>query len=440
MKTKTLLLGFLLVALPALLMPVSVAAYDFEVDGIFYNINGNEATVTYETMNYNSYTGEVTIPKTVAYDGKTYSVTTIGEYSFYNCTSLTNVTIPNSVTVICWGAFEGCSGLTNINIPNSVTTILNSAFSGCSGLTHINIPYSVTIIGDDVFSNCTGLTSIYIPASVDYIGVSFNGCSNLTSITVSSDNERYDSRDNCNAIIETARNELFQGCKTTVIPNSVTSINWAFADCSELTYIEIPNSVTSINNCAFFNCTGLDNIVIPNSVTIIGEHTFEGCTGLKSINIPNSVTHIRLMAFSGCSGVTSVTIGNSVSYIGDEAFYGLSELSSVVCKATTPPYALEYNFSAGSTSPYEIATLYVPAESIDSYRAHEEWGRFTHIVPFIGAGPGDVNGDGNISIGDVTNLIDMLINGDAPAYYDVDGNGTVSIADITTLIDMLLAQ
>ena len=165
----------------ALLLPATVLAYDFEVDGIYYNINGTEATVTYQQyVNYSfksDYTGSVTIPATVTYGSTTYSVTSIGDHAFFLCKSLTNVTIPNSVTSIGNLAFYCCIGLTSITIPNSVVTIGDGAFQGCTGLTSLVIPNSVTSIGDEAFSWCEGLTSITIPNSVTFIGSgTFNDC------------------------------------------------------------------------------------------------------------------------------------------------------------------------------------------------------------------------------------------------------------------------
>ena len=232
----------------------------------------------------------------------------IGEDAFSGCNSLASVTIGNSVTSIGDGAFSGCTGLTSITIPNSVTSIGGSAFCDCSSLTSVTIPNSVTSIKHNAFSGCTG----------------------LTSISVEQENPIYDSRDNCNAIIETATNELIAGCQNTAIPNSVTSIEmYAFYGCTGLTSVTIPNSVTSIEYMAFGKCTGLTSITIPNSVTRIGDYAFRYCSSLASITIPNSVTSVGTGAFQGCSSLTSVTIGNSVTIIGSYAFSDCSSLTSV---------------------------------------------------------------------------------------------------------------
>ena len=191
--------------------------------------------------------------------------------------------------------------------------------------------YSVTSISSSAFWDCSGLTSVTIPNSVTSISsFGFTGCSGLISIKVENGNQTYDSRNNCNAIIEKSTNTLIVGCKNTIIPNSVTSIGYnAFYFCSGLTSIIIPNSVTSIGNSAFFGCSGLTSITIPNSVTSFGSATFSNCSGLTSVTIPNSVTSIGSAAFQGCSGLTSVTIPNSVTSIGDHAFWDCSGLTSI---------------------------------------------------------------------------------------------------------------
>ena len=176
-----------------LLCTTVASAHDFEVYGIYYNITdatNKTVSVTYKGNYYNSYneyTGSVVIPKSVAYNGTTYSVTSIGDAAFCGCTGLTSIEIPNSVTSIGSSAFEDCAGLTSIEIPNSVTSIGWEAFSGCTGLTSIEIPNSVTSIVDYAFRGCTGLTSIEIPNSVTSIGSgAFSGCSNVETLYIGS--------------------------------------------------------------------------------------------------------------------------------------------------------------------------------------------------------------------------------------------------------------
>lgn len=213
-------------------------------------------------------------------------LTSIGDEAFYHCTNLTSVTIPSSVLMIGTSSFSNCTNLASLNIGNSITTIGDYAFGGCRSLSLLYIPNSVISIGNSSFSNCSSLleiifgnslatigssaffgcsslTWIFIPASVSYITqTAFANCTNLTDIIVDSDNAYYDSRDNCNAIILTAYNQLVAGCKNTVIPNTVASIGVG----------------------AFYVCSGLNSLIIPNSVTIIEGMAFASCTGLTTIS------------------------------------------------------------------------------------------------------------------------------------------------------------
>ena len=283
-------------------MVASVAsAHDFEVDGIYYKITFSTDYTVYTAVSYrgnskglydsySEYSGDVAIPESVTYKSRTYSVTSIGDWAFSGCPGLTSITIPNGVTSIGDRAFSKCTGLTSIEIPNSVTSIGGCAFSECTGLTSITIPNSVTSIGGGAFYGCTGLSSIKIPNSVTSIGSAvFSKCTALTSIVVEKGNSIYDSRDNCNAIIETATNTLVAGCQNTIIPNSVTSIgNFAFEYCTGLTSITIPNSVTSIGDWAFADCGGLTDVYcFATDVPATGNHVFSyASTSSATLHVP----------------------------------------------------------------------------------------------------------------------------------------------------------
>ena len=300
------------------------------------------------------------------------SVTSIGEWAFYECRSLTSINIPHSVTSIGNSAFSWCDSLTSINIPNSVTTIGDEAFYECKSLTSINIPDSVTSIGDGAFDECSSLASINIPDSVTSIGnAAFSKCESLTNINIPDsvikmegnpfagwkgslsiesksfiyENDVLSNADKTIIIAYRADNELYNipGTVTSIgdkafyrchsltninIPNSVTSIgNEAFAYC-HLTNINIPNSVTSIGDRAFW-CSSLTSINIPDSVTSIGDEVFRKCKSLTSINIPGSVKSIGKSAFSECESLSSINIPDSVTSIGNDAFSFCNSLTSI---------------------------------------------------------------------------------------------------------------
>jgi len=394
----------LLIFCMVLCATAAVSASIVQIGDLYYNLNATAQTAEVHPSLDDKYSGDITIPDSVTHENIKYCVTSIGYAAFQECSDLTSIIIPNSVTSIACEAFISCTGLTSVTIGNSVTRLVEFAFSACTSLTSITIPNSVIYIQDNAFSNCKGLTTLTISSSVQSIGLrAFIGCSGLTSIVVESGNTVYDSREGCNAIIETATNRLIQGCKATVIPNSVTSIGeYAFYDCTSLISIAIPSSVQSIGLFTFAACSGLTSIVvesenmvydsrencnalihtatntlirgcqtttIPNSVTSIGRHAFSGCSSLTSITIPNSVTSIDELAFFDCVGLTSIAIPKSVWAIGPNAFYACSELTSIYFWGTTPP-ALGNDPFAGV--PKDRLTLYIPCGTTSAYQTRFE--------------------------------------------------------------------
>lgn len=282
--------------LTVLLLLVSMAAnaYDFMVDGIYYKINDGDSTVsvTYgDSWNdmegwihiVGLYYGNVEVPQVVDYQGKTYVVTDIGSCAFEECGNLRSVKIPSTVTRIASNAFRN-SGVRSVSIPNSVTEIGNSAFTQCAELRSVTLPEHLTVISSSLFESSglasivipdavteirigafafTNLTSIFIPAKVASIGdMAFLSCKKLESIQVSEDNQFYDSRGGCNAIIRTASNYLLTACDNAFIPDGVVGIGmYGFDNCEKMTSVEIPASVTKIGSWAFTHCDKLTEII-----------------------------------------------------------------------------------------------------------------------------------------------------------------------------------
>ena len=432
----------------------------------------------------------VTIPSSTTY---------LGELAFSHCTSLSSISIPNFITEIKSQAFENCTSLTSVVIGNSVETISSSAFMSCESLRTITIGSNVTNIQRYAFSGCNSLERItslameppvlgpnvfssdaYLNASLtvrtpyskslyeaadywkqfnpiglmqdydfslDYLNfliTSINtvsvakytnpGSSDPVTIpaTVTYGGKSY----YVTCIDENAFSGLLTGM---VIPNTVLEIrDQAFMGCTKMSSLSLGNSVVTIGVRAFNQCFSLTSVELPESLTSIGDEAFYACY-LTNVTIPDNVVTIGRNAFNGPS-MQEVTIGKSVQQIGEYAFSGSSQLLTVTCLATTPPFIYGGTFN-GTT--FYFGTLYVPADVVYDYKNADIWRNFEHIEGLTETLRGDVNGDGQVKIGDVTALISFLLSGDASGINlqaaDCNGDGQVKIGDVTALISLLLS-
>lgn len=377
------------------LMGLTAHSYDFEVDGIYYNVVSSVDLTCSVTSGNNSYSGSIVIPSEVIFNGKNLSVTSIGFSAFRGCYDLTSVVIPNSVTHIEDCAFSACYGLTSIEIPNFVTKIGTDAFSACSGLTSVEIPNSVTSIGTSAFHGCSGLTSVKIPNSITSIRNSaFNGCSGLTSVE---------------------------------IPNSVTRIgDYAFAGCSGLTSVEIPSNVTYLGEKAFYNCIELKSLTLHPSLKIVTSNyknaVFYDCYKItklkilgdekdKDLSFRVSSDNYKTTPFGSLSleelylgrtvrisyyyhneqiidqtkpfdeSLKKITFGKYLKKI-NEGFYGdlksIPTTAEIYCENPVPPSGADKFIN----KQYISNVVYVPKESLEDYKQADGWKNFWDIRPY----------------------------------------------------------
>lgn len=328
-----------------------------------------------------------------------------------------------------------------------LTTIASSTFYYCSNLEYVRFPNTIKTIESSVFYNCSNLKSLVIPASVTSFrsGSSYKYCRKLASIVVEEGNQVYDSRDNCNAVIQKSNNTLVLGCMNTVIPNTVKEIgDYAFDNCYGLKKIEVPESVTRINSYGFSTCIEATEVNLPNSLTYIGMSAFYDCESLISLKVPGSVTYIGGTSFAECCSLKEIELPASVNTIGSNAFGKNTALEKMTVAWETP---LSITSGVFSNTDITKVTLYVPKGTKALYEAATVWQDFGEIVevePESEYDLGDSNNDGYIDVADLAAVVKFVL-GTAGSNLimeaaDMDGSGVVEVNDYVALVNVILKQ
>ena len=362
-----------LVAILACMAAIQAQAYNFEKDGIYYNISGSTVTVTYKDANYNSYSGTVNIPATVTNNGTTYSVTAIGPSAFQGCTNLMRVVIPNSVKYIMNDAFNGCTNLRCITIPASVYTIYNNVFAGCTSL-RLVICLSTTApnwypnnFSDETYEYGkllvpSGCMNVY--QSSIYCWQNFEQIEEIACDFVQ-DAIFYDDLGNNQVAVRNVSDYIECYSGDIVIPQTVTN--------NGTTY-----TVTSVAPGSFYYGYRMTSIVLPSTINEIGTYAFFECISLTDVVIPDGVKDINYCTFGNCHSLLSVTIPSSVTWIAQNAFINCNSLSNITCWAATPPMCVDS--SCFPSAAYTNATLTVPSTALNDYLTADVWQNFSNII------------------------------------------------------------
>ena len=375
-----------------MLLSMVASAYDFELDGFYYNvISVSDLTLELttdveikdqlnDTDNNKKYSGNVVIPETVNYKGKDWKIIKIS-YTFKYCYDVTSVTIPSSVSEIGECSFVGCSSLKEINLSGGIKRIGMWAFFRC-GLEKLIIPNNITHVGRCVFQDCNSLKEVIIEEGDEPIyfeggNWSFGVFADCSAIEKAIINRKYTFYDFRNEIVTPP----FRRClslKTAIFGDKVTSVpKFSFEGCTSLTDVEMSNNILSLEQSAFSGCTSLETLNIPSSVTIIADNVFKNCTSLKSTLIRNGMTSIGASAYEGCTSINSVDIVKTINNIGANAFNGCTSIKDIYVHNNVPISSVDESSFSGSS--YLDAILYVPTGYIETYNNAPVWKLFFNI-------------------------------------------------------------
>ena len=360
------------------------------------------------------------------------TVTTVGDYCLHNCDNLIEVNIPESVTKLGMNVFSSCDNIESIDVPDGVTTMGVTVFGNCPKLTYVHLPASLDSLKNAAFYDCDALEEVTIPRNVKYIGnYAFSECEILKTINFEE-----------GSCLEEFGDQVFAYCpslETLDMPNTVTTVDKSlFYMCPSLKRVHLSRNLTSIGYGCFYRCSSLTELDIPGTCTLLGNTAIFYCTSLKKLKIgdkdaPAGTTYLYHYALAHSPELERLELGANIDTLDYYCLNDMGNVKLVICWATVPPRANEQALDVRFTTP-----LYVHKASVEAYREARMWHRFQQIIPIEDVG--DVNGDGYITIGDVTTLIDILLGGetDRSLFCDVNLDGSVSIGDVTILIDILL--
>ena len=380
-------------------------------------------------------------------------VSDFADLPFWGLNNVNTINIGNSVNYIQRWLFAQLPGLKTLTLGNSLYEIEEYAFYQCNNLTSVNLPNSLLSIGKYAFSQ-TGLTSMTIPNNLEEIDMgAFDGCPNLTMVNwnntkiteTSAPFYNCSALKNfyfCNGMTIIPHNICYKvtGLTSVSIPSTVTEIGvQAFAYCSALKSLSLPQSVKTIGQCAFLG-SGLTSVTVPNLVTKLDVGTFAQCTSLKSVSLPQGLKTIDAGAFY-LTGLTSITIPSSVNTIGQQAFSNCTSLANIYPKMTNPA-SLSYGEQIFEGVNKQTCKLTVPVGTLSKYKNTMPWKEFYNIVEGSGGVVGDVNGDGSVNAADITALYNFILNGDETylSTSDVNNDNAVNAGDVTAVYNIILGN